>query len=103
MKCCASIGPSPVGCGDRVANAPAASQIYMAQGWYILEEPRSIGERTKTSAGATFAADEDAILAYPEAFDGGSTGIRGAYTVVWEIDGGFVACDGFVTIGGASW
>jgi parallel beta-helix repeat protein len=56
---------------------------------------------TETSAVTTLRSDEDAILVYPGDF-GGSTGLRGAYTVIWEIDGGFIACDGFITSGGAS-
>jgi parallel beta-helix repeat protein len=56
---------------------------------------------TETSAVTTLRSDEDAILVYPGDF-GGSTGVRGAYTVIWEIEGGFIACDGFVTFGGAS-
>jgi hypothetical protein len=56
----------------------------------------------ETSAVTTLTADEDAILIYPDDF-GGSTEARGAYTVIWEIDGGFIVCDGFVTFGGASW
>jgi parallel beta-helix repeat protein len=57
---------------------------------------------TETVAGIKLEADMEAVLMYPDEFAGGSTDSRGAYTVIWEIDGGFVGCDGFVTIGGAS-
>ena len=56
----------------------------------------------ETSAETTLAGDEDAILIYPDDF-GGATDLQGAYTVIWEIEGGFVACDGFVMAGGAGW
>jgi parallel beta-helix repeat protein len=60
-------------------------------------------EGTTTSGATTLTADQDAIVIYPDDFPNGSSGLRGTYTVVWEIDGGFVACDGFITFGGASW
>jgi hypothetical protein len=41
-------------------------------------------------------------LVYPADFVSGDTDQRGAYTIIWESTGVFVACDGFVVAGGAS-
>jgi hypothetical protein len=41
------------------------------------------------------------MLVYPDDFAGGGTGQRGAYTIIWETEGVFIACDGFVVGGGA--
>jgi hypothetical protein len=50
----------------------------------------SVGQSTRI-----LSADGWAYLQYPDDFDGGSTYSDGAYTVIWTIGGGFVACDGF--------
>lgn len=47
-------------------------------------------------------ADSWANLVFPDDFASGDTWQRGVYTIIWEIEGGFIACDGFVTGGGAS-
>jgi hypothetical protein len=39
---------------------------------------------------------------YPDDF-GNTSETRGTYTIVWESDGGFLACQGFAMGGGASW
>lgn len=58
-----------------------------------------------SEAGVTteVSADEWTMLMYPDDFpDAGPMG-NGIYTVIWEIaDQGFVACDGFEVVGGAS-
>lgn len=54
------------------------------------------------TASTTLRGDEWAMLVYPDDFGGGPTG-NGVYTVIWEVVGaGYVACDGFSVIGGAS-
>jgi len=50
---------------------------------------------------ATISGDGWLTLVYPDDFSGGQTGVRGAYTIIWETEGGFVACDGFIVGGGA--
>jgi hypothetical protein len=60
-------------------------------------------DESQSTATTTVTGAEDAVLVYPDDFDDANTGTRGAYTIIWEIDGGFVACDGFVVVGGASW
>jgi len=41
-------------------------------------------------------------LVYPDDFGPGEIGQRGAYTIIWESEGTFIACDGFIVGGGAS-
>jgi hypothetical protein len=50
---------------------------------------------------ATLTGDEWLMLIYPDDLAGGQTAERGAYTILWETEGSFVACDGFVVGGGA--
>lgn len=50
----------------------------------------------------TMNGAEWVMLLYPDDFESGQTGQRGAYTIIWETEGQFVACDGFVVGGGAS-
>ena len=45
--------------------------------------------------------EEWLMLVYPDDFDTGQTNQRGAYTIIWETEGQFVACDGFEIGGGA--
>ncbi len=47
-------------------------------------------------ATASLSADAWAYVHYPGDFAGAVPLAPGVYTVVWEIDGGFIACDGFV-------
>jgi hypothetical protein len=56
----------------------------------------------EATSSATLVANEWAQLVFPDYFLGAATDQRGAYTIVWEIEGNFVACDGFVVGGGAS-
>jgi parallel beta-helix repeat protein len=60
-------------------------------------------EGTETRALISLVYDEEGIAIYPDDFASASSESRGAYTVIWEINGGFVACDGFDVFGGASW
>jgi parallel beta-helix repeat protein len=57
---------------------------------------------SQAAATASLQGADEALLIYPDDFGVGDTP-RGVYTIVWEIDGGFVACDGFVVKGGAGW
>jgi parallel beta-helix repeat protein len=52
-------------------------------------------------ASATMNGEEWVMLIYPDDFGTGQTGQRGAYTIIWETEGQFVACDGFNVGGGA--
>jgi hypothetical protein len=52
--------------------------------------------------GTSFVAETTVIgdawgnIVYPSDFTGAVPLAPGTYTVIWEIDGGFIACDGFV-------
>ncbi|MFC2037799.1 right-handed parallel beta-helix repeat-containing protein [Chloroflexota bacterium] len=59
-------------------------------------------DESATTATSKMEADEWVMLVYPDDFAGGQTHQRGAYTIIWEIEGQFVACDGFIVGGGAS-
>jgi hypothetical protein len=59
-------------------------------------------DETESEAATVLIGAEDTILVYPNDFVA-TTEVRGTYTVIWEINGGFVACDGFEVGGGASW
>ena len=62
---------------------------------------------SEASAEATLTGDEWTALTYPDDFAGPDLdtemGVpqRGAYTVIWESQGVFIACDGFIAGGGA--
>ena len=56
---------------------------------------------SEATATGTLTADQWLTLVYPDDFGGGIAGQRGAYTIIWEIEGNFVACDGFIIGGGA--
>ncbi len=58
-------------------------------------------EERVSAATASIRGDDWLSLVYPDDFDSGDTSRRGAYTIIWETEGQFVACDGFVIGGGA--
>lgn len=58
-------------------------------------------DESESVATATLTGDEWLMLVYPDDFSGGQTVERGAYTILWEAEGSFVACDGFIVGGGA--
>ena len=61
---------------------------------------RVIAPDGSSSVGTTMvSADAWGYVLYPNDFPGGSPVYAGVYTVVWEIEGGFIACDGFVVEG----
>lgn len=45
------------------------------------------------------AGDTSGYVLYPNDFPGAGPVYAGVYTVVWEIGGGYIACDGFVVEG----
>jgi parallel beta-helix repeat protein len=55
---------------------------------------------SEATATGTLTADQWLTLVYPDDF-GSALEQRGAYTIIWEIEGNFVACDGFIVGGGA--
>jgi parallel beta-helix repeat protein len=57
-------------------------------------------DETESKAAAMVIGDERLTLAYPPDFRGAKSQERGAYTIIWEQGGEFVACDGFVVGGG---
>jgi hypothetical protein len=68
---------------EALQSAPSCAPIILGQGNYHLPEALT-------------------ILVDPDGF-GATTEVRGTHTVIREIDGAFVACDGFDVGGGASW
>ncbi|MDO8617202.1 MAG: hypothetical protein Q7T33_15950 [Dehalococcoidia bacterium] len=68
----------------------AADENYYAGARVIAPDGTSFTGATSVSA------DAWGYLLYPENFTGGAPLSAGVHTVVWEIDGGFIACDGFV-------
>ena len=53
-------------------------------------------EGASTTATALLQETEEAYVLYPGAFPGATPVYPGVYTVIWETEGGFIACDGFV-------
>lgn len=53
-------------------------------------------DRGATSGQGGVSAAEWGMLFYPKNFAGARSTVNGIYTVVYEINGGLVACDGFV-------
>ncbi len=51
---------------------------------------------TSFVAATSVIGDEWGNVVYPSDFAGAVPLAAGTYTVIWEIDGGFIACDGFV-------
>jgi hypothetical protein len=58
--------------------------VISPQGEFGDGEPRAI------------VADDWLYHMYPSEFIGGSTSAVGPYTIVWQSDDGFIACDGFM-------
>jgi hypothetical protein len=58
-------------------------------------------DETETQTTRTVDDGDWAMLQFPEDFEAGDTALRGAYTILWEVDGDFVSCDGFRVAGGA--
>jgi hypothetical protein len=59
-------------------------------------------DESEASANSTITMGEWTMLVYPDDFVSGNTDQRGAYTIIWESGGVFIACDGFIVAGGAS-
>jgi parallel beta-helix repeat protein len=59
-------------------------------------------DESEATATGTLTADQWVHFVYPDDFPGGSTSQRGAYTILWEIEGNLITCDGFLVGGGAS-
>jgi hypothetical protein len=51
---------------------------------------------SSTTADTLLNAADFAFVVYPKQFVGADPVRTGAYTVVWQTNGGFIACDGFV-------
>lgn len=61
---------------------------------------RVIAPDGSSSVGTTMVSgNSTGYVLYPNDFPGGSPVYAGVYTVVWEIDGGYISCDGFVVEG----
>jgi Tol biopolymer transport system component len=58
-------------------------------------------DETERTTSVSMIAGEWVTLVYPDDF-GGEIDQRGAFTIIWESDGAFIACDGFIVAGGAS-
>jgi Tol biopolymer transport system component len=58
-------------------------------------------DETEVLATGTASDDDWIMLQFPVDFENGDSALRGAYTILWEVDGQFVSCDGFRVAGGA--
>ncbi len=87
--------PGPVRSGEVVElglrdKFGAEGENYYAGARVIAPDGTSFTGATSVSAHAW------GYLLYPADFTGAVPLSAGIYTVVWEIQGGFIACDGFV-------
>jgi hypothetical protein len=86
--------PDPVRPGELVA--VGLRNKFGAAGEFFPITARVVGpDGGATSASRTLFGSEFAYLLYPASFPGAAPLAPGVYTVVWEIDGGYVSCDGF--------
>ena len=87
--------PGPVRPGEIVEIGLRNKFGEPGEGYYV--SARVIDpEGASTTATASLQEAEWSYLLYPADFPGATPVYPGVYTVIWETEGGFIACDGFV-------
>ena len=98
-----------VSAGDGIVVVGDSVEITLRNKWgedneiYPVTARVIAPDESQSIAEATVQGSDDAVLVYPEYFDDADTDLRGVYTIIWEMGGGFIACYGFVVGGGAGW
>ncbi len=87
--------PAPVRPGE-VVQVGLRNKYGTADEQYYVSARVVMPDGSSTSAATYITGDAWAYLLYPGDFVGAAPVVAGTYTVVWETEAGFLACDGFV-------